>query len=90
MCSVALTLAPSTFGSMSSPSGSGSGTGRGASREEALAEALATACARLNLDSATLAECRAGEDFSVEGGGQGNMRLFSAVDRSEQCSATTS
>ncbi len=60
MCSVTLTLVPSTFGSMSSPSGSGSGTGSGESREEALREALATACAQLNLGASTLAQCRAG------------------------------
>jgi len=89
MCSVTLTLVPSTFGSMSSPSGSGNGTGTGESREEALREALAAACAQLNLDSATLAECRAGEDFSVEGGGQGNIRLFSAVERSVRCEGTS-
>jgi len=89
MCSVTLTLVPSTFGSMSSPSGSGNGTGTGESREDALREALAAACAQLNLDSATLAECRGGEDFSVEGGGQGNVRLFSAVERSVRCEGTS-
>jgi len=89
MCSVTLTLVPSTFGSMSSPSGSGNGTGTGASREEALREALAAACAQLNLDGSTLAQCRAGEDFSVEGGGQGNIRLFSAVERSVRCEGTS-
>lgn len=89
MCSVTLTLVPSTFGSMSSPSGSGNGTGTGESREDALREALTAACAQLNLDSATLAECRAGEDFSVEGGGQGNIRLFSAVERSVRCEGTS-
>ncbi|MCY3603568.1 MAG: hypothetical protein OXH12_10875 [Chloroflexi bacterium] len=89
MCSVTLTLVPSTFGSMSSPSGSGNGTGAGASREEALREALAAACAQLNLDGSTLAQCRAGEDFSVEGGGQGNIRLFSAVERSVRCEGTS-
>ncbi|MDE2863625.1 MAG: hypothetical protein OXR05_00855 [Gemmatimonadota bacterium] len=89
MCSVTLTLVPSTFGSMSSPSGSGSGTGSGESREEALREALATACAQLNLGASTLAQCRAGEDFSVEGGGQGNIRLFSAVERSVRCDGSS-
>lgn len=89
MCDVTLTLVPSTFGSMSSPSGSGSGTGTGGSREEALQEALATACAQLNLGSATLAQCRAGEDFSVEGGGQDNIRLFSAVERSVRCEGSS-
>ena len=89
MCSVTLTLVPSTFGSMSSPSGSGSGTGTGASREEALGEALAAVCAQLNLDASTLAQCRAGEDFSVEGGGQGNVRLFSAVERSVRCEGSS-
>ncbi len=89
MCSVTLTLVPSTIGSMSSPSGSGSGTGTGASQEEALREALSAACAQLNLDGSTLAQCRAGEDFSVEGGGQGNVRLFSAVERSVRCEGTS-
>ena len=88
-CSVTLTLVPSTFGSMSSPSGSGSGTGTGASREEALGQALATACAQLNLDASTLAQCRAGGDFSVEGGGQDNIRLFSAVERSVRCEGSS-
>lgn len=89
MCSVMLTLVPSTVGSMSSPSGSGRGTGTGASRDEALQEALATACAQLNLDGPTSDQCRSGADFSVEGGGQGNIRLFSAVERSVQCQGSS-
>ena len=84
MCTVTLTLVPSTFGSMSSPSGSGSGTGTGASRAEAEGEALAAACAQLNLDSATLAQCRAGADFSLVGG-QDNIVLISGVQRSVKC-----
>ena len=86
-CSVTLTLVPATFRSMSSPSGSEMGTG--GSREEALQEALATACAQLNLNSATLAQCQAVEDFSVEGGGQGNVRLVSAVERSLRCEGSS-
>ncbi|MDE2773490.1 MAG: hypothetical protein OXI46_07270 [Gemmatimonadota bacterium] len=88
-CGVMLTLVPSTFGSMSSPSGSGSGTGTGASEQEALQEALATACAQLSLDGSTLAQCQAGQDFNVEGGGQGNIRLLSAVERSVQCQGSS-
>lgn len=84
-CDVTLNLVPSTFGSRSSPSGSGSGSGTGATRDEALSGAYAQACAQLNLDSATEARCRAGDDFQVEGGGAGNIRLFSAVERSVSC-----
>lgn len=84
-CEVALTLVPSTLGSMSSPTGSGRGTGTGATRDEALEQAYGTACSQLNLDSETANLCRQGRDFSVEGGGSGNIRLFSGVERSVSC-----
>lgn len=84
-CDVTLTLAPSRFGSLSSPSGSGRGTGTGGTRDQALSAAYAQACAQLNLDNATAARCRAGDDFQVEGGSSGNVRLFSAVERSVSC-----
>ena len=86
-CNVSLTLVPSRIGSMSSQSGEGTGTG--SSQAEALNAAYDTACAQLNLDGSTLAQCRAGQDFSVEGGSSGNIRLFSAVERSVDCSGST-
>ena len=84
-CEVSLTLVPSTIGSMSSPSGSGMGTGTGATQDQALQQAYAAACSQLSLDAATASQCREGRDFSVEGGGSGNIRLFSAVERSVNC-----
>ena len=90
VCEVTLTLVPSTFGSNSSPSGSGRGTGQGSTRQEALDAAYRTACSQLPLDGATQAVCEAGGDFNVEGGSSGNMRLFSAVERSTSCRSETS
>ena len=84
-CDVTLTLVPSTFGSLSSPSGVGRGTGTGSTRDEAQSSAYGQACGQLNLDSATAALCRAGDDFRVGGGGSGNIHLFSAVQRSVSC-----
>ena len=86
-CTVSLTLEPATFGDLSSPSGSGTGTGQGASRESALSAAYGQACAQLPISGATLQACRNGEDFTVEGGGTGNIRLFSAVSRRVSCSS---
>lgn len=87
-CTVTLTLVPSTLGNLRSPSGSGSGTGTGGTREAALTAAYAQACSELPISGATLQTCRNGEDFTVEGGGQNNIRLLSAVDRSVRCSAS--
>lgn len=84
-CEVSLTLVPSTVGSMSSPSGSGMGTGTGATQQEALQQAYAAACSQLPLDGPTASQCQGGQDFSVEGGGSGNIRLFSAAERSVSC-----
>ena len=83
---VTLTLVPSTFGSRSSPSGTATGIGTGPTQEEARLAALVQACGRLNLDSATEQTCRSGGNFQVEDGSSGNVRLFSAVERSESCS----
>ena len=84
-CNVTLTLVPSTIGSRRSPQGSGRGSGTGSTRDQALSSALAEACEQLDLDSATARRCRSGADFQVEGGGSGNVRLFSAVERSVNC-----
>ena len=78
-------LVPSHLGNLSSPSGSGSGTGSGETQELALEQAYGQACAQLPLDDATARLCRQGDDFSVEGGGTGNIRLFSRVDRDISC-----
>ena len=88
-CTVTLTLEPSAFGNLRSPSGSGTGTGTGGTREEALSSAYGQACAQLSLSDAEARSCRAGEDFNVEGGGEGNIRLFSAVSRSVRCSSSS-
>ena len=87
-CDVTLTLVSSTVGSATSPSGSGRGSGSGATRDQALSSAYAEACGQLDLDTATAASCRDGEDFRVEGGSSGNLRLFSAVERSVSCRTT--
>ena len=87
-CSVTLDLEPSVFNNLRSPSGSGSGTGTGGTREEALSSAYAQACAQLPISGTTLQACRNGEDFTVEGGGQGNIILASAVNRSVRCSGS--
>ena len=87
-CDVTLNLVPSTFGSLSSPSGSGSGSGTGSTEAEALSGAYAQACAQLNLDSSTEARCRAGGDFQVVGGA-GNIVLVSGVQRSVNCQSSS-
>ena len=87
-CSVTLDLEPAVFNNLRSPSGSGSGSGTGSTREEALSTAYAQACAQLPISGATLQACRNGEEFVVEGGGQGNIILASAVNRSVSCSAS--
>ena len=84
-CDVQLTLVPSVFGSMRSPSGSGSGTGTGETQEIALREAYRQACSQLPLSNAEVSQCNQGSEFTVEGGGSGNVRLFSAVERSVNC-----
>lgn len=84
-CEVTLTLVPATLGTVSSPTGSGRGTGTGATRDEALQQAYSVACSQLDLDSETANLCLQGRDFTVEGGGSGNVRLFSAVERSVSC-----
>ena len=88
-CDVTLTLVPSTIGSVSSPSGSGSGSGTGDTRQAALDQAYRAACSQLGLDNATRSACEQGLDFQVEGGSQGNIRLFSAVERSIRCSSSS-
>lgn len=88
-CEVTLTLVPSRFNNLSSPTGTGRGTGTGTTRDEAMQAALAQACGQLNLDSATAAQCRSGADFRVEGGSSGNIRLFSAVERSVSCTTSS-
>ena len=88
-CDVTLTLVPSTIGSVSSPSGSGSGSGTGDTRQAALDQAYRAACSQLGLDNATRSACEQGQDFQVEGGSQGNIRLFSAVERSIRCSSSS-
>ena len=85
MCEVSLTLVPSRLGNLSSPSGSGRGTGAGETQELALNQAYQQACSQLQLDSDTARLCRQGDSFSVEGGGTGNVRLFSGVERDVQC-----
>ena len=84
-CTVTLTLVPSRVGSRSSPSGTATGTGTGATASAATSAALSQACQGLDLDAATEQACKAGQDFQVEGGSSGNLRLFSAVDRSTSC-----
>ena len=88
-CDVTLMLVPSTIGSVSSPSGSGSGSGTGDTRQAALDQAYRAACSQLGLDNATRSACEQGQDFQVEGGSQGNIRLFSAVERSIRCSSSS-
>ena len=61
--------------------------GTGGSREAALSSAYGRACAQLPLSDAEALSCRNGEDFNVEGGGEGNIRLFSAVSRSVRSSS---
>ena len=85
-CDVELTLVPSRLGNLSSPSGSGRGSGSGETQELALERAYGQACAQLPLDDATARLCRQGDDFNVEGGGTGNIRLISGVDRKYSCS----
>ena len=85
MCEVSLTLVPSRLGNLSSPSGSGRGTGTGETQELALSQAYQQACSQLQLDGDTAQLCRQGDNFTVEGGGTGNIRLFSGVERDIQC-----
>ena len=89
-CDVTLTLVPSVLGDLRSPEGSGHGSGMGVTQQEALTGALAVACAQLPLSSSEAEMCRAGEDFTVAGGGSGNVRLSSAVDRSVRCRSGSS
>ena len=88
-CEVTLTLVPSRIGDLSSPSGTGRGTGTGATQQEALSAAYRSACSQLNLSSDLRSTCESGRNFGVAVTTNG-VTLVSAVERSQQCSGSTS
>lgn len=88
-CEVTLTLVPSRIGNLSSPSGIGRGTGMGATQQEAVSAAYRAACSQLNLSSDLRRTCESGRNFGVAVTTNG-VTLVSAVERSQQCSGSTS
>ena len=88
-CEVTLTLVPARIGDLSSPSGRGRGTGTGATQQEALTAAYRAACSQLNLSSDLRRTCESGQNFGVAVTSNG-VTLVSAVERSQQCSGSTS